>query len=143
MEAIPQRIIDFLNEHHVLTLATSAGGSPYCANCFYVLDRDHSLVFASEKTTKHIQDALQNKSVAASVVLETKIIGDIRGAQLCGELVELSGEASSLARTIYMTAFPFAELNQTPLWAFQPQFIKLTDNCLGFGNKLIWGTLGG
>ena len=141
MEAIPLRIINFFQEHHVLTLATSVGNNPYCANCFYVYDGDEALIFASEEHTKHIQDAFQNKQVAASVVLETKIIGEIQGVQLCGELEELEGEELQSANKIYLKAFPDAVLKSTPLWVIRVSYIKMTDNRLGFGTKLIWGSL--
>lgn len=141
MEAIPQRIIDFFQEHHVLTLATSISNKPYCANCFYVYDGGEALLFASEEHTKHIQDALQNTQVAGSIVLETKTIGKIQGVQLCGKLVKLEGEALKSATKKYLKAFPYAVLKSTPLWAFRLSYIKMTDNRLGFGKKLIWGML--
>ncbi len=31
-----KKITEFILKHHVLTLATSADNSPWCANCFYV-----------------------------------------------------------------------------------------------------------
>lgn len=141
MEAIPQRIVDFFQEHHVLTLATSVGGSPYCANCFYVHDGGEALIFASEEHTKHIQDALQNEQVAASIVLETKTIGKIQGVQLCGTLAKLEGEELKSAHKKYLKAFPYAVLKSTPLWALRLSYIKMTDNRLGFGKKLTWGAL--
>ena len=35
---IDERILNLINEHHVLTLATAAGNKPYCCNCYYVYD---------------------------------------------------------------------------------------------------------
>jgi len=140
MEPIPQAILTFLREHHVLTLATSIGDRPYCANCFYFLEDDSALIFASESHTKHIQDSLQNDRVAVAVFLETLDVGEIRGVQMCGQLVELTGEAYAHSRQSYLDAFPFADVKKTPLWAFRPDFIKMTDNRQGFGNKLIWGS---
>jgi uncharacterized protein len=141
MEALPEKIIHFFEEHHVLTLATTVDNQPYCANCFYVFDGDHSLIFASEHKTKHIQDAVANPLVAASIVLETCTVGKIQGIQLCGRLIELSGEELSHAKKKYLKAFPYAVLKQTPLWALKLSYAKMTDNRLGFGKKLIWGEL--
>ena len=92
MDPIPQRIVDFFEEHYVLTLATSVANKPYCSNSFYVFDGINTLLFASEESTKHIQDARLNKRVAASIVLETKTVAKIQGVQLCGTLTQLRGE---------------------------------------------------
>ncbi len=37
-----------------------------------------------------------------------------------------------------MKRYPFAILMKTQLWVVDLDFIKLTDNRLGFGKKLIW-----
>lgn len=141
MESIPQKIIDFFQEHHVLTLATSVNNYPYCANCFYVFDGANALIFASEKSTKHIQDAQENQLLSASIVLETQIIGKIQGVQLCGKLKKLEGEELKSANKRYLKSFPYAVLKSTPLWALRLSYVKMTDNRLGFGKKLIWGEL--
>ena len=48
-------IIEFMNEHHLLTLATSKDNLPYCCNVFYVYDEiNNSLVFSSDIKTRLI-----------------------------------------------------------------------------------------
>ncbi len=142
MEKIDERIVSFLTEHHVLTLATSVNAMPYCANCFYVyLEKENILVFASDTPTKHAQDALKNSYVAGSVVLETSTVGKIQGIQFNGEMKVLEGEQRTLANKAYLKRFPYAILKKTELWSIEPEFIKMTDNRLGFGKKLIWGAL--
>ena len=50
---IDQQIIHFLNEHHLLTLATSQNDKPYCCNLFYVYDQvSNQLIFSTETKTK-------------------------------------------------------------------------------------------
>ena len=81
---VDERIARFLGRHHVLTLATAADGTPYCANAFYAYDKGRNrLVFTSDLSTRHA-------------------------------LAELT------------------------LWALVPDYLKFTDNTLGFGKKLIW-----
>ena len=140
MGGLPEnRVTDFFREHHVLTLATSVNDEVYCANCFYVyLVEQNSFVFSSDLDTKHINDVLQNPKVAASVVLETKTIGKIQGAQIKGKLIEAKGEELKIANKAYLKAFPYAILKSTKLWILNVEFIKMTDNRLGFGKKLIW-----
>lgn len=139
MQEIDKKIINFINEHHVLTLATSRNNEPYCANCFYTYVEDENLfVFTSDRETKHIQDVELQHKVAASIVLETKTIGKIQGLQLTGSLTEPSGEMKRKVKKAYLKQFPYAALMKTTLWILKPDFYKLTDNRLGFGKKLIW-----
>lgn len=134
-----KRIIDFINEHHVLTLATSFEEEPYCANCFYVyLEEENSLVFTSDYDTKHIQQASHNIFVAGSIVLETSEIGRILGVQFQGIISEPKDELYNKAREAYLKRFPIAMLMKTTLWVVDLTFLKFSDNRLGFGKKLIW-----
>ena len=134
-EAINERFVRFLRRHHVLTLATVAEGVPYCSNAFYCYDKERNLlVFTSDPATRHAQEMERNPRVAASVVLETKIVGRVQGLQLCGT----AARADETARRAYLKRFPYAALAALTLWAIRPDYMKLTDNTLGFGKKLIW-----
>jgi uncharacterized protein YhbP (UPF0306 family) len=134
-----KNIVDFINEHHVLTLATSHDEEPYCANCFYVyMEEENSLVFTSDYDTKHIMQASHNIYVAGSIVLETSIVGKIQGVQFQGIIIEPQGESLSKAKSAYLKRFPVAMLMKTTLWVVDLTFLKYTDNNLGFGKKLTW-----
>lgn len=133
------RIVEFINEHHVLTLATSFNEEPWCANCFYTyMEDENSLVFTSDFDTKHIQQASHNIFVAGSVVLETSTIGKIQGIQFQGIISQPQGELHEKAKKAYLKRFPIAMLMDTHLWVIDLTYIKMTDNRLGFGKKLIW-----
>ncbi|MBN2520542.1 MAG: pyridoxamine 5'-phosphate oxidase family protein [Bacteroidales bacterium] len=139
MNNIDKRIVDFIHEHHVLTIATSKNNEPYCANCFYVYIKDENiLVFTSDKTTKHIKDTKEQNLVAGSIALETKIIGKIRGVQFQGFIEQPKGEYLKKVKKAYLKRFPIAMLMKTTLWTVELTFIKYTDNRMGFGKKLIW-----
>jgi uncharacterized protein YhbP (UPF0306 family) len=136
---INDRIIRFFRKHHVLTVATSVDNEPWCANCFYVyLKNENSLVFTTDHETRHGKEFLTNKLVAGSVVLETLVIGKIRGIQFQGIVSEPEGELSETARKAYLKRFPVAMLMETHLWIVELTNIKMTDNRLGFGKKLVW-----
>lgn len=138
-QVIDLKIIRFIKRHHVLTIATSNNNEPYCANCFYVyLEDENCFIFTSDRVTKHIEDAMNQKLVAGSVVLETKIIGKIRGLQFQGVITEMNGDLEEKANKVYHKRFPYAALMQTTLWKVDLTFIKFTDNRLGFGEKIIW-----
>ncbi len=136
---IDERIKKFFRKHHVLTIATSTDDGAWCANCFYVwLEEENSLVFTTGTETRHGKEFLVNNIVAGSVVLETRIIGMIRGIQFRGIVTEPEGDLAATARNAYLRRFPVAMLMDTHLWVVQLIYIKMTDNRLGFGKKLMW-----
>ena len=131
-----KRITDFMARHHVLTLATATKeGVPYCAACFYAYDKSRNLiVFTSDDSTLHAQQMVENSSVAVAINLETRIVGKVQGIQICGT-VRCGEEAD---KSVYIKRFPYAAVAPLNIWVVEPTFMKLTDNTLGFGKKLIW-----
>ena len=139
MKLPEKRIVDFIHEHHVLTLATSVDNNPWCANCFYTyLSDNNCFIFTSDDETKHVADVMENPNVAGSVVLETNVIGKIQGIQFRGKMERPEGELLKIAKKAYLKRFPYAALMKTSLWILHINHIKMTDNRLGFGKKLIW-----
>lgn len=136
MPALPDRIRAFIGEHHVLTLATCIISAPQCASLFYAYAKEENVfIVASDETTEHMTNAMRNPQVAGSIVLETKTVGKIQGVQFTG-VIEPAHDAA--ASKIYLEAFPYAKVMNPTLWRIVPLFMKLTDNRLGFGRKLVW-----
>ena len=135
--SIDERIVKFIKKHHVLTLATLAEGGtqPYVANCFYAYDAERNLfIFTSDVSTRHGAEMEQNPRVALCVVRETRIVGAIEGLQITGRAERGDDEA----KRRYIKRFPYAVVAPLTLWMVKPEMMKLTDNKLGFGKKLIW-----
>lgn len=131
-----ERIAAFLGEHHVLTLAVTGGGMPYCAPLFYAYDTKRNLfVFASDADTEHMRLARTQPQAAAAVYLETATVGKIQGLQIRGIVSSSDSESD---RKLYFGAFPYARAMQPALWQLKPTWMKLTDNLIGFGKKRIW-----
>ena len=135
-QPVDRRIAAFLSRHHVLTLATAdSGGQPYCANAFYAYDSERNrLIFTSDIATCHARQMAARPQVAASVVLETRIVGKVQGLQLRGTVER----ADTQDRKRYLRRFPYTALAELTLWALLPDTLKYTDNTLGFGKKLLW-----
>lgn len=134
--AIDPRFGKFIAKHHVLTLATvNEQGEPYVANCFYAYDKSRNyFVFTSDLTTRHGKEMAANSRVALSVVLETRVVGRVQGLQVEG----IAQRGDEEARSVYIKRFPYAAVAPLTLWMVRPTMLKLTDNTLGFGTKLIW-----
>ena len=133
---IDKKIEKFITSHHVLTLATStADGHPYCCNIFYAYNKQEgAFIFTSDDHTHHAQMMSNNSRVAASIVLETRIVGKVQGLQITGEVKR----AADGDKALYIKRFPYAAVADLQLWRLEADFMKLTDNTLGFGKKLIW-----
>ncbi len=134
--SIDKRIVKFIKRHHVLTLATvDSHGLPYCSNLFYAYDQSRNLfIFTSSLDTQHGAQMVANDVVAASVVLETKVVGRIEGLQITGRVSRAEAEL----KECYLAKYPYAAVAPLTLWQLEPHFLKFTDNKLGFGVKLIW-----
>jgi uncharacterized protein len=139
MEPIDKRIIRFLHKHHVFTLATSSKNEPYTCTCFYVyLEDQNCIVFTSDFGTRHVSELENQPRVAGAIALETLIVGRIQGIQFTGDCHRLHGEILGRAKEAYHKHFPVSLLMEITLWGIIPNYIKMTHNALGFGNKLIW-----
>lgn len=130
-----ERIKMFIAEHHVMTLATVAGGAPHAAPLFYAYAADQNLFyFASDPDTQHARQMQVNPDVSAAIYLETETVGLIQGLQMTGSVCE----AGASGGQCYLTRFPYARDMHPRVWQLTPQRMKLTDNRLGFGKKLLW-----
>ncbi len=135
------RILKFLSTRHIMTLATSSQGEPWCCNLFYAIDKERFwLIFTSNPETKHIEQGVANPQVALSVVLDTKVVGKVRGVQINGTLYDAhaNAEALKICKSAYLKRFPYAALRLDHLWYVEIISAKFTDNRLGFGTKLFY-----
>ena len=137
---IDRKLIEFIKEHHVLTLATSdRGEGVHCCNLFYAYDTEaNRFIFTSSADTQHVRQWSTAPEVAASVVLETSVVGQVRGLQIEGHIERPDLQERDRARQIYLKRFPFAVVMALELWYLVPRRIKYTDNRLGFGRKILW-----
>lgn len=135
-QELDKRFVSFIQKHHVLTVATvNSLGEPYTANCFYAYDkRRNRFIFTSDTTTRHGREIEADARVALSIVLETRVVGRVQGLQVVGRAMRGDDEAKS----VYIKRFPYAAVAPLSLWMVEPTMLKLTDNTLGFGKKLLW-----
>lgn len=137
MQPLDERICRFLSRHHVLTLATTDDtGVAWCSNAFYAFDpRRAMLIFSGSGDTAHASHMERDGRVAASVVLETRIVGRVQGCQIRGT----ASHGDDAARRCYLKRFPYAAaMPDTEIWTVMIDYVKFTDNTLGFGKKLVW-----
>jgi len=138
-EPVDGRIVRFLKKHHVLTLATVGAEGAHCSNLFYAwCEAEAAFVFTSAADTLHARQALDDPRVAGSVVLETRAVGKVQGVQFTGRMYRPEGAALAAARSRYLRRFPYAAAMPLDLWMAEVDRLKMSDNTLGFGKKLVW-----
>ncbi|MDD2356505.1 MAG: pyridoxamine 5'-phosphate oxidase family protein [Thiovulaceae bacterium] len=129
-----EKIIEFLEKHHTLSLATCKDNQLSSCTLFYAYDKQtNSFIVASDTKTEHIQNVMENKNVSGTIHLETDIVGKIQGIQFKGAMLPCKDE-----RRVYLKRFPFALALNPTLWSVAVDSFKMTDNRLGFGRKLMW-----
>jgi uncharacterized protein YhbP (UPF0306 family) len=134
-----KKIIEYINKNKVLTIATSIDNQPYCAICFYVFDEENNvLIFLSDDVTRHISEALKNNLVAGTITTKVTTVAKIQGIQFTGEFINPNETEAANFYEKYYSKFLFAKAKPSPIWGIKLTFIKMTDNTLGFGKKLLW-----
>ena len=134
-------LIEFIQKHHVLSLASQGEDGPHVTPLFYAFDsKKHQFVFISDPTTRHMKEILINPCVAAGIYLETEKLDLIQGAQIWGS-ARLNDTRE--VEQIYLKRFPMTRpiLMEKPLHRFCTLDIKksrLIDNTLNFGKKMEW-----
>lgn len=137
------RIVDFIASQKAFTLATCAGGVPWCTTCYYAFDPDGMrLIFMSSPDTRHIGEMVGNSRVAGSILPDRSAIGKVKGVQFTGTGVRCDAlpEGNEL-RDIYLRRYPFAKAMKGECYTVELRSVKMTDNTLGFGKKLLWESL--
>jgi hypothetical protein len=139
MLSIDKRLTSFILNNHLLSLSTSKDNLPYSASCYYVYNKDKNcLIFASDPKTNHAKQFIKNNNVSATIAIDNNDYMQIQGVQLLGKAKLIELDDLKLATQIYLARFPYAQNLTLHLWFFEIDFIKMTDNNLGFGNKIIW-----
>ena len=143
-----QRALRYLNDHHVVTLATAGAGSgfPWASAVFYVND-GFTLYFLSSPTSRHCLNLGENPHVAATVQEDYDDWPKIKGVQLEGVASEIAGDEESAARKLYGEKYPIiGKLGQAPAvivkamakvrwYKVMPSRLYFIDNSAGFGHR--------
>jgi len=141
------RIETFLDAHHVMTLATGAGGAVHAASLMYARE-GFALCWTSDPATRHSRELEAEPRVAATIAPDYTDFRAIRGLQIAGRAARLADPWEiERARTLMTARYAFlAALAQGPealraAWAkagfyvLRPERITLIDNSRGFGHK--------
>ena len=143
---LPSRVLAFLGEHHVMTLATVGAAGPWAAAVFYA-HHDLKLYFLSAPSSRHAENLAANSRVAVTIQRDYDDWPGIRGLQCEGEVREVEAAEQARVRALYQERFPLIgggagvprkileALDKIRWYEFRPDEIYLIDNTLGFAHR--------
>jgi uncharacterized protein YhbP (UPF0306 family) len=107
MEAeLKQQILDYIESHNTMTLATCQGGSPWAATVFYASD-GFRLYFFSAPDSRHCQNLAANPQVAVTIQEDYHDWREIKGIQLEGKVVNVDSLLEKgKAMVVYARKYP-------------------------------------
>lgn len=140
-----QKALNYLNTHHVLTLATHGTGGVWSAALFYV-NRDFTLYFLSAPSTRHIRNLDVNNQVAVTINENYGEWTAIKGIQLEGEVHQITAiKQIEEVKALYEKKFPFngpeapfeitVALSSVNWYVCNPSSMYFIDNSLGLGHR--------
>lgn len=139
MQQIPHDIYDFLQSHHVLSVATTDAEGVWAASCFYVYDPDATgLVMMSSLKTRHAAAMQTMAEIAGTIAGQPERVRDICGVQFTAHPRLIDGAERKAAMKLYVKRHPAAKFYQTDCWMLDLIAMKYTSNKLIFAQKTLW-----
>ncbi len=135
--------LDYLNTHHVMSLATNGPEGLWAAAVFYAND-GFRLYFLSAGHTRHARNTAASPQVAATIQEDYAEWTAIKGIQLEGAVRPLAGQERDTAMVVYAKRHSFltqsisvveAALARVNWYCLSPTRLYFVDNGRGFGHR--------
>lgn len=149
-EDLRRQILEYLQSHNAMTIASCRRDVPWAAAVFYASD-GFDLYFLSDPSSRHGTNMAANKLVSATIHEDPRDWRAIRGIQLEGRAEQVrSPERKVRFWEIYLKKFPFVEEFFRPgperemlqeklagirLYRIVPRAVWYLDNSRGFGHR--------
>ncbi len=148
-EALRQQVLDYLQNHNTMSLATCRGEIPWAATVFFASD-GLSLYFFSAPESRHCQNLAATARVAATIQEDYKDWRKIKGIQLEGRVEQVDGiGAKAKALAVYALKFPeviklftdpasgvfYKVFLKVKFYRVVPEKLFFIDNEQGFGKR--------
>jgi uncharacterized protein YhbP (UPF0306 family) len=148
-EELRQQILDYLQAHNTMTLATCAGNVPWAATVFYASE-ELNLYFFSAPDSRHCTNLATNAKVAATVQEDYRDWRAIKGVQLEGSVVLVDSMLEKgKALAVYARKYPdviqlftnpasgafYRAFLKVKFYRVTPERVFFIDNAQGFGKR--------
>lgn len=137
---ISEKTTEFIIKNQLATVCfVDENHKPYCINCFYVFDYESEcLIMKSSNGTRHQIMTKESNDVSGTILPKVIEIMKHKGIQFAGKIAsEIEIEKYQL-KSKYFKKNPMSIAILGYIWAIRLEYIKHTDNALGFGKKIIW-----
>jgi uncharacterized protein len=148
-DELKQQILNYLQTHNTMTLATCAGDTPWAATVFYASE-ELQLYFFSVPDSRHCQNLAANPRVAVTIQEDYKDWREIKGIQLEGTVAlvdSLTEKAKAMA--VYARKYPgviklftnpasgvfYKAFLKVKFYCVVPEKVFYIDNAQGFGKR--------
>lgn len=148
-EELRRQVLQYLESHNTMTLATSAGDVPWAATVFYVSDAIR-LYFFSAPDSRHCQNLAVNPQVSVTIQEDYRDWRKIKGIQLEGRVVRLESLVEKgKATVLYARKYPevmkiftdpasgglYRAFLKVKFYCVVPERLFYIDNEQGFGKR--------
>src|SRR3972149_7351344 len=148
-DGLKQQILDYMQVHNTMTLATTFGDVPWAATVFYASD-DLRLYFFSAPDSRHCQNLTANARVAVTIQEDYHDWRQIKGIQLEGAVTLVDGVLEKArAMVVYARKYPgviklftdpasgvfYKAFLKVKFYCVTPQRVFYIDNEQGFGKR--------
>jgi uncharacterized protein len=148
-DPLKQQILDYLETHNTMTLATCSGDVPWAATVFYA-SNDLQLYFFSVPDSRHCQNLAANPRVAVTIQEDYRDWRKIKGIQLEGTVTAVDGLVEKAkAMAVYAGKYPeiiklftnpasglfYQAFLKVKFYCIIPERLFFIDNEQGFGKR--------
>jgi len=146
-DGLAERIAEFLDDNHVLSLATLGPDGPHAANVLYARE-ELSLFWLSDPSSRHSLHIEARPAIAGTIAPDFWDFPAIKGLQLKGSAQRIMHPGDERrARGHLQARYPFLRdisaaagalreaYERAQIYRFDPVQIVLIDNSHGFGSK--------
>jgi uncharacterized protein YhbP (UPF0306 family) len=148
-DPLKQQILDYLETHNTMTLATCSGDVPWAATVFYA-SNDLRLYFFSVPDSRHCQNLAANPRVAVTIQEDYRDWRKIKGIQLEGIVTAVDGLVEKAkAMAVYARKYPeiiklftnpasglfYQAFLKVKFYCIIPERLFFIDNEQGFGKR--------
>lgn len=146
---LKRQILEYMQAHNTMTLATSSGDVPWAATVFYA-SNDLHLYFFSAPDSRHCQNLAANARVAVTIQEDYHDWRQIKGIQLEGAVTLVDGVLEKAkAMAVYARKYPgiiklftdpgsggfYKAFLKVKFYCVAPQRVFYIDNEKGFGKR--------
>ncbi len=132
--------------HHFISNQTVASicctnnvGELHCFCCYYAFDANTGMLyFKTGEQNQHMLWMQQYPQIAGTILPDKLNKLQVKGIQLNGVLLPVGDEAAKNASKRYHLKYPFSLALPGTVQTIRIDQLKMTDNSLGFGGRLVW-----